>query len=105
MANVRVSKVALADFDEIMNYLEHVAGRAVADRYAAEFTNVFEAIATHPGLGAPRPKLGRDARLVSVPPYSIYYDGGPKGHIAIILRIVRGRRRATNTLVNEGRQG
>ena len=105
MADVRVSKAALADFEEIMNYLERVAGRAVADRYAAEFTNVFEAVAAHPGLGAPRPRLGRDARLVSVPPYSIYYDGKPKGDIVIILRIVRGRRRATKALVNEGRQG
>ena len=104
MAEVRVSRAAVADFDEIMTYLERAAGRPVADRFAAEFTAVFESIAAHPGLGAPRPKLGRVARLVSVPPYSIYYDGKPKGDVAVILRIVRGRRQATKALMNEGRQ-
>ena len=104
MAQVRISRAALADFDEIMDYLDHVAGRVVADRYAAQFTAVFDMIAVHPGAGALRHKLGRDTRLLSVPPYAIYYDGQPKSDTAVVLRILRGRRKATRALLGEGLQ-
>jgi toxin ParE1/3/4 len=93
VAVIRVSPAALADIEEIMDYLIAVAGQALAAKYEHDFNALFERIAAHPGIGAPRPKLGRNVRIMTVTPFSIYYDGAPTSDLAAILRVVRGRRR------------
>ena len=96
--------MALADIEEIMDYLTAFAGNALAAKYEHGFNALFERIVAHPGIGAPRPRLGKNVRIMTVSPYSIYYDGGPTSDLAAILRVVRGRRRVTRRLIGEGRE-
>ncbi len=86
-----------------MDYLDDAGGVAVAERFRQDFVAAFERLATFPGSGAPRPKLGAHVRLLVLKPYSIYYEGRPKGVTVLVLRIVRGRRRVTKKLLAEGR--
>jgi toxin ParE1/3/4 len=105
VADVRLSAQARSDFDSIMDYLDHAGGVAVTERYRLDFVAAFERLAAFPGSGSPRPKLGAHVRLLVIKPYSIYYEGRPKGSTVLVLRVVRGRRRATRKLLAEGREG
>jgi plasmid stabilization system protein ParE len=76
MAEVRLSPVAQADFDEILDHLVVVAGNQVAANYAERLQAVANRLAAFPGLGTPHRHLGSATRVVSVDPYLIFYDGG-----------------------------
>jgi toxin ParE1/3/4 len=105
MAKVQLSTAARADYDEIMEYLRTAGGQAVVDQYQSDFFAAFDQIEVFPGSGAPRGHLGASVRLLVLKPYSIYYEGRPKGDAVLVLRILRGRRRVTKKVLAEGRQG
>ena len=104
MAQVRLSTVAQADFDEILDYLTQAAGTRTAADYAERLRASVNRIAEFPGLGSPRRSLGPQTRATSVDPYLIFYDGGPRSKIVHVLRILHGRRNITPRLIARGRR-
>ena len=72
MAQVRLSTVAQADFDEILDYLTQAAGTRTAADYAERLRACVNRIAEFPGLGSPRRRLGPQTRATSVDPYLIF---------------------------------
>jgi plasmid stabilization system protein ParE len=66
MATLIVSPEARDDVREIAAYLREVAGPLVADKYPAEFDRVTDLLTLYPGIGAPKPKLGPEARTTVV---------------------------------------
>jgi len=104
MARVRLSPAALADFDSIIDHLVEVAGNRTAADYAERIQAALNRLVMFPGLGAPRPRFCRRTRMTSVPPYLIFYDGGPRSRVVEVLRIVHGRRNITPRLVARGRR-
>ena len=104
MAVVRLSTTAQADFDEIVEQLSVVAGIGVARKYARGLQAAINRLVDFPGLGAPRPELGPETRLVIVDPYLIIYDGGPKSAEVLVLRILHGHRNVTPEVIARGRK-
>ena len=104
MAEVRLSRIAQADFDAIVDYLADVAGRRVAVAYAEQLQASLNLLADFPGMGAPREQFGPETRMVSVNPYLIFYDGAAGGATAAVLRILDGRRDITPALIARGRE-
>jgi plasmid stabilization system protein ParE len=103
MAEVRLSIAAQIDFDELIDHLAEVAGRATAVKYAQRIQAQINLIADFPGLGAPRSQLGAKTRMTSVNPYLIFYDGGPRSRMVHVLRILHGHRNITPRLIARGR--
>jgi plasmid stabilization system protein ParE len=103
MVEVRLSPVAQADFDAIIDHLSSVAGNKAAAKYAARLQATANRLADFPGIGAPRPQLGTETRLVVLKPYLIFYDGGPQSETVHVLRILHGSRNITPALVARGR--
>jgi toxin ParE1/3/4 len=83
---------AIADQDNILEYLAREAGIATAEKYDAAFRALLSRLAVFPGLGAPRPELGEGIRTYVLHPYVVIYEGGPGSETAVIHRIVHGRR-------------
>jgi toxin ParE1/3/4 len=104
MAGLRLSRVAQADFDAVIDYLTTVAGNRVAVAFAENVQASIDRLADFPGIGSPRPQFGAETRTVGVAPYLIFYDGGPKSETVHVLRILHGRRDITPGLIAAGRQ-
>jgi plasmid stabilization system protein ParE len=104
VAIVRLSKIAQADFDEIVDQLSVVAGKGVAKKYARGFQAAINRLVAFPGLGAPRPELGPETRFVTVDPYLVFYDGSPKSAEVLVLRILHGHRNVTPEVIARGRK-
>jgi toxin ParE1/3/4 len=100
MTRLVVRPIAIDDFDTIVQHLDDTADHAIADRYRKEFQAKLRFVAEHPKAAERRPKLGKDARLTSVPPYLIIYDYDEKADVAVVLRILHSRRNITRKLVN-----
>lgn len=94
-----VQETASRDLDEILDFLEAEADGPVALRYAVAFQSAFYRITKFPQLGAPRPKLGSDTRLVIVQPYLIFYDHLVAQDHVHVLRILHERRNITAQLL------
>ena len=104
MAKVSLSSRARLDLLSILEHLTDVAGPQTARKYDTEFKRVVDNLGASPGTGSPRPHLGPRARVTSVDPYLIFYDGGPRSATVQVLRILHGHRNITPQLVTRGRQ-
>ena len=93
MAKVAVRPRATADIADISRYLVRQAGPVVADRYRLDFRVVFRRLAAFPESGAPRPRLGRDVRLVTIDPYVVLHRYDRARDTVFVLRVLHGRRR------------
>lgn len=71
MGDVTFARAAVADLVSITDVLAARAGLAVAERYERRFTDAFDLFERHPGIGAPRPEIGVETRIWTVPPYVI----------------------------------
>jgi len=72
-----------------------------AERYAAAFDALFERLADHPAMGAPRPELGSYARIGVVQPYIAIYEYCED--TVNVLRVLHGRRSITARLIHAPR--
>ena len=99
MANLIVSAMARADLATIQQYLREEAGTATAQHYAAQFADTIEGLKTCPGIGAPRPSLGDNTRIVMVLPYLIFYDYDAVFDRIVVVRVLHGRRNITEQLL------
>ena len=97
MTRVVVTRQARHDVRQILSELHHRAGMRIAERYADSFKSIFASIREFPGIGPPRPKLGRDTRIRLLHPYIVIYDYAED--TATILRVLHGRRKITGDLV------
>jgi toxin ParE1/3/4 len=89
---VAVQITASADAD-----LAGRAGWMIAERYAAAFDALFERLADHPAMGAPRLELGLHTRIGIVQPYLAIYEY--REDKVTILRVLHGRRNITARLI------
>jgi plasmid stabilization system protein ParE len=99
MTQLTVSDAARADVRQIINYLEDVAARSVALRFARDFDLAFDRIADIPGIGSPRPEFGPNVRLSIVDPYLIFYDFIPSSDTVLVLRVLHGHRNITAAML------
>jgi plasmid stabilization system protein ParE len=104
VAVVRLSTIAQADFDEIVEQLSVLAGKGIAKKYARRLQAAINRLVHFPGLGAPRREVGPETRVVIVDPYLIFYDGGPRSAEVLVLRILHGHREITPELIARGRK-
>jgi toxin ParE1/3/4 len=100
VTRVIITDPADADSAEIIKDLTGKAGVLVADRYEADFDELYGRLATFPGSGSPRPKLGRFIRIGVVSPYVVVYRHIPDDDVVAIIRILHGRRRITRRMLN-----
>ena len=77
MATIRFTEQFWSDFDQIIDRLERIGGGVLARKYDANIQASVDQLGTHPGLGAPRSKYGRNIRMLVFEPYLIFYEGGP----------------------------
>jgi plasmid stabilization system protein ParE len=101
MTRVLVSALAKQDVRDILKDLSERAGYAVANRYAADFKNVYRSLVDFPGGGPPRRSLGSDARIKIVFPYVIIYDH--RADTVTVLRVLHGHRDITVELLARSR--
>lgn len=99
MARLVVTELADRDLATIVVYLANEAGAATAGKYFERFDALYERLTDFPGLGAPRPLLGDEVRISTVPPYVVIYEHHPSENIVMILRIIHGRRNITRDLL------
>lgn len=99
MARSVITEPADADIARIIDDLGVKAGANVADRYDADFDRLYVRLAAHPESGAPRPALGRQARISVVSPYVVIYEYLAADDAVMVLRIVHGRRKITRKLL------
>jgi plasmid stabilization system protein ParE len=103
MAELRLSRAAQTDFDEIIDYLMEVAGGIIAADYGERLRAAINRVAQSPGIGAPRQRLGPETRMTIVGRYLIFYDGGPGSDAVHVLRILHGSRNITPEIIARGR--
>jgi toxin ParE1/3/4 len=99
MARVVVTGPADADSAVILADLARRAGFGAAAKYSARFESIYGQLAHFPGIGSPRPALGRDIRIFPVLPYVVIYRHMERDDIVMIVRIVHGRRNITRRLL------
>ncbi len=104
MVKVRLSFRARLDLLLVLDYSSDVASSRMARKYDSDFKRAIRRLARFPGMGSPRPHFGSDARMVSVDPYLIFYDGGPQSETVHVLRILHGHRNITPELIARGRE-
>jgi toxin ParE1/3/4 len=73
MARVIIAASADADTDVILADLAREAGGRAAVKYDRLVDRLYERLAAHPAIGAPRPALGTNIRIGIVSPYIIIY--------------------------------
>jgi toxin ParE1/3/4 len=99
MANV-ITVTADADTEGILTYLADQAGRRTAAKFDALLERLYDRLAAHPGIGAPRPALGRNIRIGIVSPCIVIYRHTQADDTVAVLRVVHGRRRITGKLLS-----
>jgi len=99
MTRLVVTPEADADASEIITYLHREAGIRVAETYKARFEHMLSRLVEVPRMGAPRPVLGLDTRVVLVRPYLLIYDFTPDHNTLTLLRILHSRRNITPELL------
>jgi len=103
MPQVRLSKQAQDDFDEIVAYLSEAAEAGVAAGYARDIRAAINRLATIPHIGPPRRELGAHVRIRIIAPYLIFYDPDSLDGIVQVLRILHGARDISDDLIQQGR--
>jgi toxin ParE1/3/4 len=99
MTRLVVTTDAEADISDVLNYLHGEAGATVANAYGRKFATTIGRLIEFPGIGAPRPALGKDARISVVWPYVLVYDFTPDDDTLTLLRVVHGKRNITRRLI------
>jgi toxin ParE1/3/4 len=99
MARIVVTASASDDQLAILHDLNAKAGLRTAAKYHNLFGRLFDRLADHPDIGAPRPKLGPGVRIGIVMPYIVIYEHNPSDDTVMILRVVHGRRDITVRLL------
>ena len=96
-----VAPEARADLARIIDHLSSVASVATATRWNDRLWSAIKNIASFPGSGAPRPRLGAHVRIKVVAPYIIIYEHDKGAGVAYVLRVVHGHRNITKRLLRE----
>lgn len=99
MTRVVVSPRADTDIDGILDRLSALAGIAVAERYAGDLQAIYERLEMFPAIGAPRPSLGYNTRIVVLEPYVVFYRYSPDEETVTVVRVLDGRRNVTRHLM------
>jgi toxin ParE1/3/4 len=83
----------------ILDRLSALAGIAVAERYASDLQAVYERLEMFPSIGAHRPILGRDIRIVVLEPFVVFYRYLAEEEAVTVVRVLDGRRNITRGLL------
>jgi toxin ParE1/3/4 len=93
------SPKAVDDVDRLWEYLDDVAGQAVADNILKDVARMVTTIRDFPLAGRSRNELRPGLRSIAVGPYILFYriiDGQPE-----IVRVLDGRRDLENIFSND----
>lgn len=85
--------------NQILDYLEEVAGIRVAENCSTRFEQTIDRLVYFPESGSPRRTLGVNTRIAIVQPYLLVYDFVPGDDTLTLLRILHGRRNITRALL------
>lgn len=99
MTRVIVSPEARRDLFQVIARLGLVASPAIADKWDRKLWKAIDDLAAFPGSGAPRPALGKHARIATVHPYVVIYEHVRGSDVVHVLHIVHGRRKITRSLL------
>jgi toxin ParE1/3/4 len=99
MTRVVVSPRADVDVDSILDRLSALAGIVVAEHYARDLQAIYERLEMFPAIGAPRPNLGRNIRIVMLEPFVVFYRYIPGEEAVTVIRVLDGRRNITRRLL------
>jgi len=92
-----ISPRAQSDLSSILEYLAREAGIWVARDYREQIRSFYQLLRDHPEIGAPRPALGRDIRIIVVRPYLVIYRRS--GNTTTVLRVLHGRRKLAGVML------
>jgi toxin ParE1/3/4 len=84
---VRFNPKAKADLQSAVRYIAADSKKG-ARRWAASIRENCDKLGETPGLGAPKPELGPNVRMLVVGSYLLFYETDTKG----VLRIMHGAR-------------
>jgi toxin ParE1/3/4 len=101
MTRIVITDEASADEAGILNDLNAKAGLRTVAKFRGLIRSLFDRLAAHPAVGAPRPALGQHIRIGIVSPYIVIYRHTENDDTVTVLRIVHGRRRITGKLLSE----
>jgi toxin ParE1/3/4 len=101
MARVIVTDEASFDEAGILNDLSTKAGLPTVVKFRGLFRSLYDRLAAHPAIGAPRAALGRNIRIGIASPYIVIYRHTEDDDTVTVLRVVHGRRRITGKLLSE----
>ncbi|CAL80091.1 conserved hypothetical protein; putative Plasmid stabilisation system protein [Bradyrhizobium sp. ORS 278] len=99
MTRLVVAPVAIRDLATVLGDLTEQAGERVATKYRQSFLRLFTLLEAQPGLGAPRPRLGRGVRLGIVAPYLVFYR--EQSDVVTVLRVLHGRQKIGRAKLRE----
>ena len=99
MTHIIVGPRAETDIDDILERLSLLAGIVVAERYAGDLQAVYERLEMFPAIGAPRPSLGRNIRIVMLEPFVVFYRYLADEDTVTVVRVLDGRRNVTRRLI------
>ena len=99
MIEVVVSPQARGDLLDIIRYLADIASPATAEAWDRKLWQAIDELSEFPGSGAPRPRLGSNARIRIVGPYVAIYEHVRGSGVLVVLRVVHGGRKITRKLL------
>ncbi len=88
MTRVIVADAASHDQADILRDLTAKAGSRTATKYENLFNRLFDLLADHPDIGAPRPGLGPRIRIGIALPDLVIYEFSDRDDTVTIFRIV-----------------
>ena len=104
MTQLKVTRRAARDTDEIFDYLANVAGTRTAERHFLRIQQTIERLVDWPEATQRRPELGHNVRLAVVAPFVVIYRYESENDVLTILRVLHGRRNVTNQMIHPSDQ-
>ena len=99
MTRLVVTADAETDTVEILAYLTTEAGPLVAADYGDRFHVTIRRMVDLPESGAPRPRLGANARIAVVAPYVLIFDYARGEDVLTLLRVLHGKRNISRLIL------
>ena len=90
--NLKLTPRAVADLDEITDFLESVSSEETAEKFIRGLKKRFDRLLAIPTMGLPRDRLQSGLRVILHHDYAIYYYVDTAGNRLVVLRIIHGAR-------------
>jgi toxin ParE1/3/4 len=99
VTQIEVTDRAKTDLTEILSKIREDNGAAVAEKWDRRFQAAIGRLARSPEIGAPKPRLGRNMRMLVVESWLVFYTF--EADLVIVKRALYAARRLTRKLIAE----